>query len=224
MNVKHLISRQSFRGLFMTATVLFASILANGQASIAVAPTKMNVLYIGVDNPVSVAASAGNDEKVTVSINGGGGVISKIGSSLYNVRVTDITNDCQLNVYVDGKLAGTSIFRVRNLPAPLASIGGFGSGSNVKSDAFRSQAGLGLYVKDFPFEVKYEVLGFTITVNDEKGNLHEVVCKEAQFSSHAKDIITQHVKPGRIVTVDAIRAKDESGRELKLPSLVYYIK
>ena len=224
MNIKYFISRQSFSMLFITAIFSSASILAYGQASIAVAPTKMNVLYIGVDNPVSVAASAGNDEKVTVLVNGGGGVVSKIGSGLYNVRVTDVTNDCQLNVYVNGKLAGTSIFRVRNLPAPLASIGGFGSGSNVKADAFRSQAGLGLYVKDFPFEVKYEVLGFTFTVNDEKGNLHEVVCKDAQFSSHAKDIIAQHVKPGRLVTVDAIRAKDESGRELKLPALVYYIK
>jgi GldM C-terminal domain len=43
------------------------------QTNIAVASNKLNVLYIGVDNPLSIAASNGSDEQVTVSIKGGGG-------------------------------------------------------------------------------------------------------------------------------------------------------
>jgi hypothetical protein len=224
MNLKNLHQLSAVKLLFMSAVFLSSSHFTFGQTHIAVAPTKMNVLYIGIDNPVSVAASAGNDEKVTVAMNGGGGVVSKIGTGLYNVRVSDITDDCQLKVYVDGKLAGTSTFRVRRLPTPVGTVGGFSSGSNVNANAFRLQAGLGLYVKDFPFEIKYEVLGFTLTVDDDKGNIHEAVCKGGQFSSQAKHIIEQYVKPGRLVTIDAILARDEGGRELRLPSLVYYIK
>ena len=35
-----------------------------GQANASIALDKMNVLYIGVDNPVTIAASGGGDDKV----------------------------------------------------------------------------------------------------------------------------------------------------------------
>ena len=44
-----------------------------GQSNASIGLDKMNVLYIGVDNPVSIAASGGGDDKVQASISGGGG-------------------------------------------------------------------------------------------------------------------------------------------------------
>ena len=35
-----------------------------GQANASIALDKMNVLYIGVENPISVAASGGGDDKI----------------------------------------------------------------------------------------------------------------------------------------------------------------
>jgi ribosomal protein L18E len=72
--------------------------------------------------------------------------------------------------------------------------------------------------------VKYEVLGFTLTVDDEKGGVKSVDCEGSLFSSQAKQYIEQYVKAGRVVTIDKIRVKDPSGRNLKLSSLVYYIQ
>ena len=46
-----------------------------GQANASIALPKMNVLYIGVDNPVNIAASGGA-EQLQVSISGGGGSIT----------------------------------------------------------------------------------------------------------------------------------------------------
>jgi hypothetical protein len=184
----------------------------------------MNVLYIGVDNPLSVAASNGSDEKVTVTVTGGGGTVSKLGSGLYNVQVTDLTDECLVNVYVDGKIAGSSPFRVRSLPAPFATVGGYLSGRKIKDDAFRSHPGLGVFLKDFPFEVRYEVTGFTFTVGDDQGNVRTTDCESALFTPGAKQLIEQYAKPGEMVTIDKIRVKDPSGKELKIPSLVYYIQ
>jgi hypothetical protein len=53
--------------------------------------------------------------------------VSIISTGLYNVRVTAPTDECLMKVYVDDKLMGTSSFRVRNLPVPIGTIGGFSS-------------------------------------------------------------------------------------------------
>ena len=210
--------------LFIVTSLFASSIIAVGQTNVDIAPIKMNVLYIGVDNPVSIAASGGADDKLTVSIRGGGGMLSKIGTGLYIVRVDSVTDECSINVSLDGELAGSSRFRVRSLPIPVATIGGRNSGEDMTVDAFRAQAGVGTYIKDFPFEVYYKVIGFTFTVDDGKGGVKSANCIGALFSSEAKQFIDQYVKPGRTVTINNIRAKDPGGRELKLFSLVYYIK
>ncbi len=55
----------------ITLTFLSSFLVNAAQPDIVVAPRKLNVLYLGVDNPVDIATIAGNDNKVTVSINAG---------------------------------------------------------------------------------------------------------------------------------------------------------
>lgn len=211
--------------LFFAGTALMVlSITGRTQTNIAVAPLKMNVLYIGIDNPVSIAASGSTDDKVTVSITGGDGTVSKMDAGLYNVRVLTVTDDCQLNVYVNGKLAGTSHFRVRPLPQPSGSVGGFVSGAYIDAAIFKSQPGLGVYIQNFPFEMNYEVLGFSVVLMDDKGNLRTAECRGNLFSDVAKQYLSQYVKTGDIVTIENIRVKAPGGKELRLPSLLYNIR
>lgn len=224
MTLRDLHNFVSCKQLLLAAALFTGSMMANAQATIAVSPNKMNVLYIGVDNPVSVAASGGADSKVTVAIIGGGGTISKTGTGLYNVQVQDVTDECVISVYVDDKLAGTSSFRVRRLPTPFGTIGGYKSGENITSAVFQAQAGVGVYVKDFPFDVHYQVAGYTFTIDTDKGDVMTAECKGASFSQRTKEIIAQQLKPGKTVTIDQIRVKDPAGKELKVPSLVYFIK
>src|SRR6185436_13129954 len=84
-----------------------------GQSAASIALDKMNVLYIGVDNPVTVAASGAGADKIGFSITGGGGSYTNQGNGKFNVRVSSVTDECWINVSVDGKLAGKSQFRVR---------------------------------------------------------------------------------------------------------------
>src|SRR5215207_3623626 len=94
-----------------------------GQASASIALDKMNVLYIGVANPISVAASGGGDDRIQVSISGGGGRLEKTGAGKYNAHVSTNTDNCTITVMVDGKTAGVSQFRVRDIPDPVATVG-----------------------------------------------------------------------------------------------------
>ena len=210
---------------FFVATMLLAfSYSSVGQTSVAIAPDKMNVLYIGIDNPVSIAAYGTTEDKVAVSINGGGGSMSKLNAGTYVVRVSQITDDCTIQVDVDGKTAGASKFRVRTLPDPSGTIGGFVSGSNVPAKSFQAQAGVGVYVRDFPIELRYQVIGFTFTVDDGKGGIIKVDCEGNSFSSEAKQHIAQYVLPGKTVTIDNILVQNPNGSKAKIPSLVYNIK
>ena len=130
--------------LFLTVTAFVGLSGLAQTTNIAVAPNKLNVLYIGVDNPVSIAASGAADDKVSVGIDGGGGSITKQAAGNYIVRVSQITDNCLIQVNVDGKPAGTSKFRVRTIPDPYATIGGFTSGANVPAAVLQQQAGLSL--------------------------------------------------------------------------------
>ena len=193
-----------------------------GQSATAISLTKMNVLYIGVDNPVSIAASGGA-EQLNPSIVGGGGSLTKTGPGQYIARVNSVTDDCRIVVNVAGKVAGQQVFRVRTIPDPVATVGGFASGENIPAGSFRAQGGVGAYIKDFPFELKYTVTSFSVAADTDDGDIAEATSSGNAWSNQARAIVNR-VKGGQTVTIDNIRAMGPDGRSRKLPSLVYYIK
>src|SRR5215218_2955780 len=191
-----------------------------GQSATAISLTKMNVLYIGVDNPVSIAASGGA-EQLDPRISQGS--LTKTGPGQYIARVNSVTDDCTISVNVAGKLAGQQVFRVRTIPDPVATIGGYASGENISAGAFKAQGGVGAYIKDFPMDLKYTVTSFSIAADTDDGDIAEAASQGNTWSTQARSIINR-VHGGQTVTIDNIRAMGPDGRSRKLPSLVYYIK
>ncbi len=194
-----------------------------GSANASIALDKMNVLYIGVDNPVSIAASGGGDDKVQASITGGGGSLSRVGPGKYIARVNTVTDDARITVSVEGKVAGASQFRVRTIPEAQAYVGGKPSGENITAGAFKAQGGVGAGIKNFPFELSYDVVSFSFTC-DTDDDIIIIPNQGANFSGAVRNAMNQHVQAGRTVTIDDIRVKGPDGRTNKAPSLVYYIK
>ena len=94
----------------------------------------------------------------------------------------------------------------------------------MPADEFKRQAGVGLSIKDFPFEIQYEIISFTLTFDGDQDKIIEFNCQGSTFPSIARQSIYQNIKPGSLVTIDNIRVKGPDGKERKIPSLVYYIK
>src|SRR5690606_16795271 len=95
------------------------------RPSAVVSPDKMNVLYIGVNNPVSVSAPGTPTDKINVSMSGGS--ISGSGGK-YNVRVTS-PGTARISVSAEvapGKTQtlSTTEFRVKRIPDPIAKFAG----------------------------------------------------------------------------------------------------
>jgi gliding motility-associated protein GldM len=193
-----------------------------GQANASIALDKMNVLYIGVDNPVTIAASGGGDDKVNASISQG--QLVKVGAGKYVARVNSVSDDTKITVTVDGKVAGVSQFRVRTVPAASAFVGGYISGTNVSAGAFLAQAGVGAGIKDFPFELSYRVVSFSVSCDNDEGDVDIENCTGNTWSPKAAAMLRRNVKSGRLVTLDQIRVQGPDGRTTIAPSLVYYIK
>jgi hypothetical protein len=224
MYYHHSIPARFPKTFLLLAIVMIGALPALGQQNVAIAPVKLNVLYIGIDNPLQIAASEASDDQLTVSISGGESTISRKGKGLYHVRVSSVTDDCTITVLVKGKLAGTSKFRVRHLPRPAASVGGLNSGSIITAEKVMNQSGLGIFTNDTPVELNYEVLEYTVNVMDDKGHLKTILCQGAAFSPEAKQSMKNYLKAGEILTIEHIRVKDQEGKEMKLPALLYYIK
>ena len=89
------------------------------RPSAVVSPTKMNVFYIGVPNPVSISAPGIPKESLRVSMSGG----SISGSNgTYTVKVSSAGN-ATVNVSADinGKTQsiGSQVFRIKRIPDPV---------------------------------------------------------------------------------------------------------
>lgn len=122
----------------------------------AVMADKMNVFYIGVDNPVTIGSPKGWD-KTNVSMSGG--TISGSGSKR-TVRVTAL-GSANIVVTAEGSAPTSFPFRIKRIPDPVFKIG---SGkARVPAVEFKSQqfcrADLG---DDFLFDLKFNVVSATV--------------------------------------------------------------
>jgi gliding motility-associated protein GldM len=196
------------------------TVAAPGGVSVAL--EEMNVLYIGWSNKVRIAASGAGDEKVQVSISGGGGSISKTGAGAYIASVTSPTNDCKINVTVDGKTSSFP-FRVRDIPSPVATIGGVLSNENMPAGQAKAQTGVGAFIKDFPLDIKYQVVSYRIGADNADGDIIEATVQGNMFNGPALNII-RGLAPGRTLSVDDVRVQGPDGKVRKVGGLTYYIK
>ncbi len=115
---------------------------------------KMNVFYIGVDNPVTIGSPTGWD-KTNVSMSGG-----SIGGSGSNrtVRVSAI-GPASITVTADGK-SSQFAFRVKKIPDPVFKVG---SGRpRVPAVEFKNQQFARAELENFDFDLKYSVVSATV--------------------------------------------------------------
>ena len=118
---------------------------------------KMNVFYIGVDNPVSISSGTGWD-KTHVSM--AGGTISPAGApGKFNVKVS-VVGKASITVNADGK-ASNYDFRVKRIPDPIIKVGP-SSGGRVQSVVFKNQQFARADLENFDFDARFNVVSATV--------------------------------------------------------------
>lgn len=130
-----------------------------------IAADKMNVVYRGVDNPMTISIPGVPDNKVNASAPG----LSKGAGSKYVMRPgsgREVTISAT-GTMPDGESVGSkSVFRIKDIPRPMGTIRGeFNDGGPVRMERGGLEiASVGAILDDFDFDLKLSVTGFSFRV------------------------------------------------------------
>jgi gliding motility-associated protein GldM len=183
-----------------------------GQRSVAVSLDKMNVFYIGVDNPVSVSAAgvSSNDVKVT----GSGVTVNGAGGGKFIIRATT-PGEATLTVS-GGGASSTFKYRVKRIPDPTPLLGAKHRSKAMANGEFKAQGGIGAVLENFDFEAKCDVVGFEVSYLPKRQDPITKTNAGARWSGEVGDMINK-AKPGDAYFFDEIKARcpgDAAARNL----------
>ncbi len=123
-----------------------------------VSADNVKVLYIGLDNPVSVSGGNVGDEKVGFSIDNGTYTKDRPGHYIIRPGKPGTAN---ITLNIEGKTQQFP-FRVKTVPDPIAMVGA-SKGGIMGVNEFKAQAGVRAELENFVFEgVKFNVTDYTI--------------------------------------------------------------
>ena len=163
---------------------------------------KMNVFYIGVDNPVTIGSPTGWD-RTTVSMSGG--TIAGQGSKR-TVRVTAV-GPASINVVAD-KTPSKFEFRVKRIPDPVFKVA---SGKvRMTSVEFKNQQFCRAELENFDFDLKFNIVSATVYFSG--ANFPNVVTSAITGNSLAGlSAFMQRCGPGSVVTFDNVKVSGPDG-------------
>lgn len=182
-----------------------------GRRSVTVSADKMNVFYIGVDNPVSVVAAGVSTNSLRVS---GSGVSLSGGGGKYTARVST-PGRATVTVSGEGLKATAFEFRVKPIPDPVAKINN-STGGEIGNGVLKAQGGVIPVLENFDFEARCDILGFNVIYIPRRQDPIQVSNPGGAFGGPARNAINQ-AKPGDQYIFDNIRAKcpgDAAGRKI----------
>jgi len=189
-----------------------------------VSADKMNVFYIGVDNPVTASITGIRKDATKVSMTGGS--INKSGSA--GSYIAKVTSPGKATVNVSGPKAtggtynGSVDFRVKRIPDPVAMLGKKAGGA-MGSGEMRAQRGVLAVLKDFDFDARFNVMGFEMTYAKPREDLQVITNQGATFGGPAKGMVSK-ASVGDIYYFDNIRVKGPDGTTRKLPTMSFKVK
>jgi gliding motility-associated protein GldM len=174
-----------------------------GQRSVAVALDKMNVFYIGVDNPISVSAAGVSSNEVRVS--GNGVTVASQGGGKFNVTATK-PGDATLTVS-GGGVSQTFQYRVKRIPDPVPKLGAKHLSSLMGNGEFKAQGGIAAILENFDFEARCDVVGFVTTYLAKRQDPSPPTPNAgARFGGSTADYVSR-AKPGDAYFFDDIKVK-----------------
>ncbi len=179
------------------------------KPALTVSPTKMNVFYIGVENPVSISVPGG-PERVMPAISAG-----KIRRDGDNWMVYDLPKGrreaiISVNAVFSGKTRnmGSSNFRLKTVPDPIATVGGKNDGLVSKRIILASPYIVAEMPAWFDFDLRFIVISYTF-VTDVSGYISEIKVQGNRLTPEITQMIRGAKKNKRIWFEDiAVRGPD----------------
>ncbi|MCK6608487.1 MAG: gliding motility protein GldM, partial [Flavobacterium sp.] len=159
---------------------------------------KMNVVYRGVPNPISISVPGIASNKVNASAPG----MSKVGDGKFMLK-PGAGSEVKINVNAtmpDGKaMSSAQVFRIKGLPAPTGKVGGSEKNKGPKSNL--EVCTVTAVMEDFDFPVTVNVTQFNVKVPGQP----TIVVSGNRMDGRAKSAIAKAQK-GDVVVISEIKA------------------
>jgi gliding motility-associated protein GldM len=188
--------------------------------SAVVSPEKMNVLYIGIDNPLAVSAPGIALNKLHLSMSGGSVTQDKPGHFIADVTALGTATASVSGEVSPGKTMslGSSIFRVKRIPPPEAEFAGSGGGS-VSAVNLRGENYIFAKLENFEFDVKFQITHFTMSVYKPRQDVFPITGNNYQLTGAMHTALNQ-VVPGCTVVFSNILATGPKNTQYSLKPIV----
>lgn len=194
------------------------------EAALVVSPTKMNVFYRGVPNPVEVSVPGIPSDKLQVSISSGHR-IKRQSDGTFIVDPANSSSNKKATISVKGEMPDGSIshlgnaeFRVKRIPDPIPFWAGKKpSDRTITKNEVLSFAPLAAKMDNFDFDVQVRVKNFTIRLSKD-GTFKELNSPNNRITSDMKALLNR-VKRGNTIYFEDIIVGMPDGTERMVSSL-----
>lgn len=194
------------------------------QPNVVISPTKMNVFYENVDNPVEISVPGVNSEDISVDFKNA--TYKKNGDEyIVKPKPGHAGGKSIVTVYAnfEGKRQrlGSGEFRIKRVPNPVAKVAGKNEG-RIKKSLLLAQSGVFAEMgDDFDFDLKFAVTGFNVSAL-KNGYLVEESSKNNKFTRAQTELI-KGVSRGQKLFIDNVRAAGPDGSTRKLGSITFIL-
>ena len=177
----------------------------------AISADELNVLYVGLPNPISVSVGGVDPKNVTVSVVGGGVNLRPAKPGQYNALVPVRNgNECLIKVTAklpDGRTVsmGDKKFKIRNVPRPVFKAGSVGFSGPISLSALKVQANAVAALDNFVYDgVKYDVLSYRFTCIGRRTNGPKIMTANSASLSPIQTYLKM-LGPGDLIQFDQIK-------------------
>ena len=189
-----------------------------GERSATISASKMNVFYIGVDNPVEVSVAGVPSNQVKVNMAGAGeGTIKRNSDGTYVVNVSRPTKKgefAKVNLSAPGFNAGKD-FRVKRIPDPVPKLSK-SRGGVMSSGEFKAQGGVSAVLEGFDFDARCNLAGYRVVRVPRRQDPEVANNPGAKYRDETSRIVNK-AKPGDRFYFENIKCKcpgDAAARDL----------
>jgi gliding motility-associated protein GldM len=181
-------------------TQSFATVPKPNSATISA--DKMNVVYRGVKNPMTISFAGISDNNVRANASG----LRQISGSKYEIDVTKVQGR-EVTINVNGTLPGGETvsdrakFRIKDLPRPTGTVRGENGLVKMQRNSLEIST-IGAKFEDFDFELPLNVTGFKFKVPGQP----TINVPGGKLNNRAKDALRK-AKRGSAVQIFDIEAK-----------------
>lgn len=163
---------------------------------------KMNIVYLGVANPMEAIAEKYACDQILLSTDNG--KLEKQPGCRY-VYYPENTGKATIRI-MKGKLQiGECIFRVKTPPPPVAAVAGK-SNTGIKAEVLSEQPGITAMLNDFDYDIRYVITAFNMTLVRKDGTAQTINTISGPYFNEAMKQLLQTVEPGDRLTFNNIMA------------------